>query len=196
MHDLPIKEHRNRYGHPGAIIWLTGLSGAGKSTLSHNLERRLFERGYFVTALDGDELREDLNADLGFSASDRTENVRRVAAVARFMANRGALVIVSLISPFEEDRQRARAASHVPFRLVHVDASLDVCQRRDPKGFYARVAKGGIQQFTGVTSPYEPPLSPDLLLNTGELSIAACIDRLVRLVEEAAPLEHRTPQEH
>ncbi|AQG99453.1 adenylyl-sulfate kinase [Burkholderia sp. KK1] len=195
MHELTIEEHRKRYGHSGAIIWLTGLSGAGKSTLSRKLERRLFEQGYFVTALDGDELREDLNADLGFSPSDRTENVRRVAAVARFMANRGALVIVSLISPFEEDRQRARAASYyVPFRLVHVDASLDVCQRRDPKGFYARVAKGSLQQFTGVTSPYEPPLSPDLILNTGELSIAACIDRLVRLVEEAAPLERRNPQ--
>lgn len=148
-------------------IWVTGLSGAGKSTLGNLLERRLHDEGLHTYLIDGDNVRHGLNRDLGFSKTDRAENVRRVAEVARLMVDAGLIVIVSLISPFRAERAFARSLfGPEEFIEVYLDTPLAVCERRDPKGLYARARKGEITEFTGIGSPYEPPLAPDLRLCT------------------------------
>lgn len=158
-------------GHRSAVVWLTGLSGAGKSTLADRLERRLHARGLHTYLLDGDLLRGGLNRDLGFSAEDRAENVRRVGEVARLMADAGLVVIVALISPFRRDREavRERCAAGKFFE-VHVDVPLSVAEARDPKGLYRKARAGLLRDFTGIDSPYEPPESPELRLQTATLS--------------------------
>jgi len=184
-HGLPITPHDRvlRSGHAGAIIWLTGLSGAGKSTLARILERRLFESGAAPYVLDGDELRHGLNADLGYSDAARSENVRRVGHVAALFADAGMICITALISPFAADRERARAAARGKnFWEVFLDADVVACERRDPKGLYRAARRGELLQFTGVSSPYEVPLSPDLVLHTASEGIAACADELTRFV--------------
>lgn len=149
------------------VIWLTGRSGAGKSTISAVLERRLRAEGYCVGTLDGDDLRAGLCTDLGFSAEDREENVRRAAQVAALMARAGLIVIVSLISPFSAGRAAARSLFESgDFFEVYVDASPEVAEWRDPKGLYRRARRGEIRQFTGIDSPYEPPVSPELRIDT------------------------------
>lgn len=148
-------------------MWLTGLSGSGKSTIACELERRLVAAGGPAYVLDGDNLRHGLNSDLGFSADDRVENVRRVREVAKLFADAGVVAIVSLISPFRADRERVRAAhADAGLRMleIFVDTPLDVCETRDPKGFYAQARSGELSGFTGVDSPYEPPESPDLVV--------------------------------
>ena len=155
-----------RQGHAGAIIWLTGLSGAGKSTLATAAEARLFEEGYSVYILDGDELRRGISADLGFSARDRHENVRRAGEVAALLADAGLVVLVALISPFASDRDAARRVGGSSFREVFVKASVGTCEGRDPRGLYRRARAGEIPEFTGVSSPYEPPVTPDLIIDS------------------------------
>ncbi|RZJ13015.1 MAG: adenylyl-sulfate kinase [Rubrivivax sp.] len=161
----------------GAVVWLTGLSGAGKSTLAGRLEQRLLARGQRTYLLDGDVLRTGLNRDLGFSAADRAENVRRVGEVAWLMADAGLIVIVALISPFRRDRQAVRDR-FAPGRFleVHVDVPLAVAESRDPKGLYRKARAGLLPDFTGIDSPYEPPEAPELRLPTAELSIEAATD--------------------
>jgi len=155
----------------GAVVWFTGLSGAGKSTLAQGVHARLREQGLASTVLDGDLLRTGLCADLGFSAADRAENVRRAAEVAALMAEAGLLVLVALISPFREGRQRARErVAPRPFVEVYCSSPLTVCEARDPKGLYRRVRAGQVAEFTGITSPYEAPLNPELALDTANLS--------------------------
>lgn len=154
-------------GTQGVTVWLTGLSGSGKSTVAVALEDELLAAGRPVYLLDGDNLRHGLNGDLGFSAEDRHENVRRVGEVARLFADAGVVALVPLISPYVEDRDRARAAHEeagVPFVEVFVDTPLELCERRDPKGLYAKARAGEIRGFTGIDDPYEPPPSPDLVL--------------------------------
>lgn len=154
---------------PGATIWFTGLPSAGKTTLAGRVAEELRAGGYAAVGLDGDALRTGLNADLGFSAEDRVENVRRVGEVARLFALAGLVVLVSLISPFERERKAVRLRhdeSGLPFVLVHVCTSLQVCEARDTKGLYARARRGEIDHFTGVSDPYEPPESADLLVDT------------------------------
>jgi adenylyl-sulfate kinase len=169
------------FGHRPATIWLTGLSGAGKSTVAYELEMMLLADGHPCFVLDGDNLRHHLNRDLGFSPSDRKENIRRAAEVARLMNEAGLIVVTSFISPYREDRAKACAIiGEDRFIEVHVSTSVEVCESRDPKGLYAKARSGQIQEFTGITSPYEPPLSPALELDTGKLS-----------VEEAARAVHR-----
>lgn len=176
------REARN--GHGGAVVWFTGLSGAGKSTMAEALERALFARGVQVFVLDGDNIRLGLSKDLGFSAADRGENIRRIAEVARLFAEAGIVVITAFISPYASDRQRARAIADadgrgVPFIEVYIDASLAVCEARDPKGLYAKARGGQIAHFTGVTDPYEPPDHPEVVLHTGAENVAACVDQLI-----------------
>jgi len=155
----------------GAVVWFTGLSGAGKSTLAQGVHARLREQGLASTVLDGDLLRTGLCADLGFSAADRAENVRRAAEVAALMAEAGLLVLVALISPFREGRQRVRErVAPRPFAEVYCSSPLTVCEARDPKGLYRRVRAGQVAEFTGITSPYEAPLNPELALDTANLS--------------------------
>jgi bifunctional enzyme CysN/CysC len=151
----------------GATVWFTGLSGSGKSTVAAELERARVAAGRPAYLLDGDNLRHGLNADLGFSAADRSENIRRVGEVARLFADAGVVALVPVISPYRVDRDRARAvheAVGVPFVEVFVDTPLDVCEARDPKGLYAKARAGEIKGFTGIDDPYEAPLRPDLRL--------------------------------
>lgn len=163
----------------GGILWLTGLPGAGKSTIARALAAQMEKQGGLVYVLDGDELRERLNRDLGYSAADRQENIRRVAEVARLFADAGMLAIVALISPAAVDRAAARAiAGAIPFIEVHVHADASLCETRDPKGFYRQARAGQLRGFTGVDAPYEPPEQPDVRVDTGSLTVAAAVAQL------------------
>ena len=170
-------------GHSGKVIWLTGLSGAGKSTIADAFERRLFDQGALSFILDGDNMRTGLNRDLGFTDADRVENIRRTAEVAKLMADAGLVVIVALISPFRSERSMARELlQDHGFAEVFLDVSLEVAEGRDPKGLYKKARRGELPNFTGIDSPYEAPESADLRLDTGELSVDACVDRLMELL--------------
>jgi adenylyl-sulfate kinase len=168
-------------------VWLTGLSGAGKSTLASGAERRLFDAGYLTYVLDGDVLRSGVSSDLGFSAEDRHENVRRAGAVAALFADAGLVVLVAMISPFAEDRAAARRLSDSRFHEVFVQASVEACERRDPRGLYRRARAGVIPQFTGVSSPYEAPVAPDLVIETERLAVDAAIEQLTAYVMSQVP---------
>jgi len=165
-------------GHHGGVLWLTGLSGAGKSSLAMQSLRDLTDRGWLAHVIDGDNVRLGLNRDLGFSAADRAENVRRVAEVAKMFAEAGMIAIVSLISPRVADRAVARAVIGSGFHEVHVQASLETCRGRDPKGLYRRALSGEIPEFTGVSAPYEAPEQPDLVIDTDQLDPAAAATKL------------------
>jgi bifunctional enzyme CysN/CysC len=166
-----------------AVIWLTGLSGSGKSTIAAALEKRLFSLGQHTYVLDGDNVRHGLNRDLGFMDADRVENIRRVAEVSRLMVDAGLLVIVSFISPFRSERDAARSLmGEGEFIEVFVDAPLDVCEARDPKGLYKKARRQELMNFTGISSPYEPPEQPDVHLETAHLSVEAAVEELVGFV--------------
>jgi adenylyl-sulfate kinase len=172
-------------GHVGATVWLTGLSGSGKSTVAAELERLLVEAGRPAYVLDGDNLRHGLNRDLGFSDADRAENVRRVGEVARLLADAGVVALVPVISPFRAGRDAVRAAhaaAQVPFVEVFVDTPLEECERRDPKGLYARARAGELTGMTGIDSPYEPPVAPDLVLTPADGSPRAQAERVRQLL--------------
>lgn len=155
----------------GATVWFTGLSGSGKSTVAAICERRLLESGRPAYLLDGDNLRHGLNADLGFSAEDRSENIRRVGEVARLFADAGVIALVPVISPYRADRARARAAHDevgLPFVEVFVDTPIELCEARDPKGLYAKARAGELKGFTGIDDPYEAPDDPELRLTPAD----------------------------
>ncbi|CAL1577543.1 unnamed protein product [Knipowitschia caucasica] len=176
-----------RSGFRGCTIWLTGLSGAGKTTLSFALEDYLVSHGIPCYSLDGDNIRHGLNSDLGFSAKDRVENIRRVAQVAKMFADGGLVCVTSFISPFSMDREEAKKihmASNLPFFEVFIDASLEVCEQRDVKGLYRKARAGEIKGFTGIDSDYERPEAPDLVLKTAELGVAECLHQMVDLLRE------------
>ena len=165
-------------------LWLTGLPGSGKSTIANLLEQRLAAEGRHTYVLDGDNVRHGLNRDLGFTEADRAENVRRVAEVARLMVDAGLIVIVAFISPFRAEREQARSRFEPgDFREIFVDAPLAVCEERDPKGLYARARRGELANFTGISSPYEPPERPDLRLDTGTHSPAECVEQVLASLE-------------
>ena len=169
----------------GATVWFTGLSGSGKSTVAAEVERSLVAAGRPAYLLDGDNLRHGLNADLGFSAGDRTENIRRVGEVARLFADAGVVALVPVISPYAADRDRARSvheAAGLRFVEVWVDTPLDVCEARDPKGLYAKARAGEITGFTGIDDPYEPPVHPDLRLVPADGDPAAQAALVLRLL--------------
>jgi bifunctional enzyme CysN/CysC len=171
-HQVATSERDARAGHRGAIVWLTGLSGAGKSTLALALERRLFDLGWNVYTLDGDNVRTGLNADLGFSPEDRQENIRRVGEVAALFADAGMVCVTAFISPYRDERARARAAAGGrPFLEVWVRSPLEECERRDPKGLYRKARAGAIKGFTGIDSPYEPPEAADLVIDTQHFDV-------------------------
>jgi bifunctional enzyme CysN/CysC len=167
-----------RHGLGGATVWLTGLSGSGKSTLANAVAELLLEGGRPAYVLDGDNLRHGLNADLGFSAADRAENVRRVGEVARLMADAGLVVLAPVISPYRADRDRVRAAhdaAGLRFVEVFVDTPLALCEQRDPKGLYAKARAGELSGMTGIDDPYEPPVTPDLRLAPAPLADQAAL---------------------
>jgi adenylyl-sulfate kinase len=165
-------------GHKSCALWMTGLSGSGKSTIAHRLERELLLAGHRVFVLDGDTLRHGLNHDLGFSEADRRENLRRAAEVVKVMVEAGLIVIASFISPFRAERQMVREILGANFREVYVQASIEACEERDPKGLYKRARAGQIPQFTGISSPYEPPETPDVRLDTTVYSVDECAHQL------------------
>jgi bifunctional enzyme CysN/CysC len=169
-----------RHGHPGRVVWLTGLSGSGKSTVATELERELFNLGLHPYVLDGDKVRHGLNSDLGFSPADRTENIRRIGEVARLFADAGLIAITAFISPYRRDREFVRGLL-LPgqFVEVYVNAPIEVCERRDVKGLYARARAGEIREFTGVSAPYEAPERPEIELRTDRLTVGEAVDRVV-----------------
>lgn len=172
-----------RNGHHGAVIWFTGLSGAGKSTLAMRAEQRLFQRGFQTYVLDGDNVRHGLNSDLGFAPADRAENIRRVGEVASLFANAGLIVITSFISPYRADRERVRKAAGSAFHEIYIKADLSVCEQRDPKGLYRKARAGVIPEFTGISAPYEPPESPELVVDTSRRSVEECLEEIMKYVE-------------
>lgn len=164
-------------------IWLTGLSAAGKSTLAYGLERQLVAAGHTCYVLDGDNVRHGLNNNLGFSAEDRSENIRRVAEVAKLMNDAGLIVITAFISPFRVDRDKARAIiGNGVFQEIHVDAGLDACEARDPKGLYKKARAGHIADFTGIDSPYEPPVKPELVIESAAQTVETSVSKLFQFV--------------
>jgi bifunctional enzyme CysN/CysC len=173
-------DRERRLGQVACTVWLTGLSGSGKSAIARELERRLHTAGRHVFVLDGDNVRFGLNRDLGFSKRDRAENIRRIAEVARLFNDAGTIVLVPVISPFRQDREIARdiiGSEH--FLEVHVSTPIDVCESRDVKGLYRKARAGEIDEFTGISSPYEPPERPFLTVDTSETSLDVCVDRLL-----------------
>ncbi len=184
-------ERAEVFGHRGGVLWMTGLSGAGKSTLSMAVQRRLFERGYHVYVLDGDNVRHGLTRDLGFSAKDRSENIRRVAEAAKLIADSGAVVLAAFISPYRADRTMARDIIGEDFREIHVSADISVCEERDPKGLYAKARAGEIEKFTGVSDVYEEPLDADLEIDTGKEDIQTSVDHLISFVQNTYAIDRR-----
>jgi len=174
-----MREKRN--GHKGAVLWFTGLSGSGKSTIAKKLEQRLFERGCHTLFLDGDNLRHGLNGDLGFSEADRNENIRRAAEVARLGFGHGSIVLCSFISPFQSERDFARSVlPEGRFFEIFVQCDLEVCKRRDPKGLYAKALRGEIPNFTGISSPYETPQNPELVVETDLQSTEDIVEQIIK----------------
>lgn len=162
-------------GQRGAVVWFTGLSGSGKSTVAHALQERLHGSGRLVYVLDGDNVRHGLCADLGFSATDRSENIRRIGHVAALFADAGILVLTSFISPYRADRQQVRDIVGTDFVEVFVDAPLEVCEQRDPKGLYKKARAGQLPDFTGISAPYEAPLAAEIHLRTADLTLSQCV---------------------
>jgi bifunctional enzyme CysN/CysC len=175
-------ERSARYRHNGAVVWLTGLPGSGKSTLARALERRLFSNGGSPILLDGDTLRAGLNGDLGFSAADRTENIRRLAEVATHLARNGHIAIVAAVSPSREDRAAARRIADTVFREVYVATPAEVCESRDPKGHYAKARAGALQAFTGIGNDYQPPTASELSIDTSARSVSDAADEIERML--------------
>ena len=182
-HRVTAPHRTERNGHCGGVLWFTGLSGSGKSTLAMAVEQRLFNKGYHVYVLDGDNVRGGLNANLGFSPEDRAENIRRVGEVAGLFADSGVICISAFISPYRADRQRARAATKGGFHEVFIKAGLEACELRDPKGLYRKARAGEIADFTGISAPYEPPSQAELVVDTESADIEDSVRQVVDYVE-------------
>jgi adenylylsulfate kinase len=180
------REKRERLnGHKSFILWFTGLSGAGKSTLAHRVEDLLFERGCRTYVFDGDNVRHGLCSDLGFSIEDRRENIRRIGEMSKLFIDAGVIALTAFISPFRRDRQMVRSlVGEGDFIEVYCDASVDVCENRDVKGLYKRARLGEIPDFTGISSPYEPPENPEITLHSGVESLETCAQTVLRYLED------------
>jgi adenylylsulfate kinase len=188
-HTLTAADRQAHYGHAGAVLWLTGLSGAGKSSLAMNLEHALTKMGYSCYVLDGDNVRRGLNANLGFSHEGRTENIRRVGEVASLFADAGLICIAAFISPYRTDRALARACCRQTFHEVHVAADLATCEARDPKGLYKEARAGQIQEFTGISAPYEAPEQAECVVNSASETLAISTEKLISYVLANLPLK-------
>jgi adenylylsulfate kinase len=172
-------------GHKSAILWFTGLSGAGKSTLAHAVEERLHQQGCRTFVMDGDNVRHGLCADLGFSEADRRENIRRIGEAAKLFLEAGVIVLTAFISPFHADRARVRGlVPHGEFLEIHCRCPLEVCETRDVKGLYKRARAGEIADFTGISSPYETPAAPELVVDTAELSLEDSVAKVIGMLVE------------
>jgi len=186
-HDSVIKRdlRQQQNAHKSAALWFTGLSGAGKSTLAHAVEEKLYALGCRTYVLDGDNVRHGLCKDLGFSVEDRTENIRRIGEVSKLFVDAGVITLTAFISPFRDDRERARALlEHGDFLEIYCKCPLHVCETRDVKELYKRARAGEVKNFTGLTSPYEEPLSPELIIETSQLSLEQSVEKILDVLRE------------
>ncbi len=178
------KDRGKLFGHRAAALWFTGLSGSGKSTLAHEVEYRLFKRGCHTYVLDGDNVRHGLNRDLGFSQEDRQENIRRLAELAHLFTDAGMIVLSAFISPFRADRQKARdILEKGEFVEIFCRCNLKECEQRDPKGLYKKARAGEISEFTGISSPYEEPENPEIVVDTDSDEIDGCVNKIISCLE-------------
>ncbi len=192
---VPRSLRYERLGQKGATLWFTGLSGSGKSTVSAAVEERLVERGCVAYRLDGDNVRLGINADLGFSPEDRTENIRRVGEISRLFADAGVIVLSSFISPYCKDRSQVRQlhdAAGLVFVEIFVDCPLAVVEARDPKGLYKKARSGLLPGFTGISAPYEAPETPDVHLRSDRMSVEVEVDQCLRELERCGVIPSRT----
>ncbi len=189
------KEDRQRLLHQkGIVIWFTGLSSSGKSTVAHAVEEELYKRGHLCYVLDGDNIRHGLNKNLGFSPEDREENIRRIGEVAKLFAAAGLITMTAFISPYRSDRDKARQLlEDREFIEVFVKVSLKEAEQRDPKGLYKKARAGEIKEFTGISAPYEEPLSPELIIDTDKLDVESSRDLIIRYLEEKKIVSKPSP---
>ena len=176
------KEDRQKlHGHQSFIIWFTGLSGSGKSTIANALEKQLHDLGVSTYLLDGDNVRSGLNKDLSFKKEDRVENIRRVGEVAKLFIDAGTVVLAAFVSPYQQDRELVRKLVHPgEFIEVYINCSIQTCEERDPKGLYKKARSGEIKHFTGISDPYEAPLNPELVINSSDLTVDECVEKVKR----------------
>lgn len=193
-HAVITTSHREALnGHKAFVLWFTGLSGAGKSTLAHSVEERLYQMGCHTFVFDGDNVRHGLCSDLGFSAEDRTENIRRIGEMVKLFTEAGIIALTAFISPYIKDRESVRAlVGNDKFIEIFCDSSLTVCESRDTKGLYAKARRGEIPGFTGISSPYEPPVNPELHLKTDEKSLEECVDIVVKYLSDNKLMANNT----
>ncbi|WNF36190.1 adenylyl-sulfate kinase [Bacillaceae bacterium IKA-2] len=178
------KERQQNNRHKSCVLWFTGLSGSGKSTLANAVEKELFKRKVHTYVLDGDNVRLGLNKGLGFSDTDRKENIRRIGEVSKLFIDAGVITLTAFISPFREDRELVRSLVDADeFIEIYVDASLETCESRDPKGLYEKARAGIIPNFTGISSPYEAPINPELIVKSDQLSIEASVMKVIKFLE-------------
>ena len=185
---LIIRDQREQQaGHRSVILWFTGLSGSGKSTLAHAVEQALFKRGCRTFVFDGDNVRHGLCADLGFSNEDRKENIRRIGEMSKLLMEAGVIALTAFISPFRADRAKVRSlVGNEDFIEIYCCAPLEVCERRDVKGLYAKARIGQIAEFTGISSPYEPPHNPEIIVDTANLTLESCVSQIVEHLQAKA----------
>ena len=191
--DISREDRAELLGHRGATLWFTGLSGSGKSTVAVALEKKLFDMGILTYRLDGDNVRLGINMNLGFSAADRAENIRRIGEVSKLFADAGQIVLSSFISPYRADRNQARAlheAAGMDFIEIFVDCSLETAESRDPKGLYKKARAGEIKQFTGIDDPYEAPENPELHLHSDQQSLEEEVQAILKLLRGRGIIEH------
>jgi len=185
-HATVTRERREKLNkHRSKLLWFTGLSGSGKSTLAHALEEELYQRGCRTFVFDGDNVRHGLCGDLEFSIEDRQENIRRIGEMGKLFVQAGVIGLTAFISPFREDRERARGLfPHGDFLEIYVQCSLEKCEERDVKGLYKRARAGEIPEFTGISSPYEPPINPEFVIDTETDSLESCVEQMIQGLED------------
>lgn len=186
------KDREQQNKHKSTIIWLTGLSGSGKSTLAHEVEKHLYGLGCKTYVLDGDNIRHGLNKNLGFSPQDRTENIRRIGEVAKLFVEAGMIVFTAFISPYRKDRDAVRAlVGEREFIEVYLNTPIEECKKRDPKGLYEKAIKGEIAEFTGISAPYEPPVNPEIEIDTARYTLAESRDMVINYLKTHGVLDER-----
>ena len=187
--DITRDDQERLNGHKAVVVWFTGLSGSGKSTVARAVEQRLFEKGCHAYVLDGDNIRHGLNKNLGFSPEDREENIRRIGEVANLFMDAGFVAMTAFISPYRADRDKARAVAGGNFLEVFVKADLSVCEERDTKGLYKKARAGEIKEFTGISAPYEEPLNPELVVDTGVETLEESTQKVMALLQARAIID-------
>jgi adenylyl-sulfate kinase len=183
-HKVMRKDREKIKNQKSCVLWFTGLSGSGKSTIANEVENQLNKMGFHTYLLDGDNVRHGLNKDLGFSDSDRKENIRRISEVAKLFVDSGLITLTAFISPFREDRQQARDIIGEDFIEVFIDTPFEECAKRDPKGLYKKALNGEIKNFTGLDSPYEPPINPEIHIKTLECNVEECAKKIIEFLKE------------